>query len=343
MKEQLSSCSFMHDYCWKERAMIQLTDKVNIGPVLMAPLAGVTDRTYRGILTELGADLTYTEMVSAKALHYNNANTQTLLRLAPNQTKIAVQLFGNDPEILAQIAGSFNDRSEIVLIDINMGCPAPKLVKNREGAALMQDPKLAAEIIRAVSKATTKPVTCKFRRGFGMGDETALEFAKRMEDAGAKMMTIHGRYRDQFYSGESDREIIRQIKNSVSVPIIGNGDIFSGADALEMFETTGCDGIMVARGALGNPFIFQEIYAAMEGRTYEKPSAEAKLDIAIRHLKGAVEDSGEYLGVREMRKHMSWYLKGMHHASRYRDLINQVDSEEAVIQLLNELKEVQEM
>lgn len=321
--------------------MIYLTDKVSIGPVLMAPLAGVTDRTYRGILTELGADLTYTEMVSAKALHYKNANTETLLRLAPNQTKIAVQLFGNDPEILAKIAASFEDRPEIVLIDINMGCPAPKLIKNLEGAALMKDPRLAAEIIRTVSKAVTKPVTCKFRRGFGLGDETALDFAKRMEGAGAKMMTIHGRYRDQFYSGESDREIIRKIKDSVSVPIIGNGDIFSGADALELFKNTGCDGIMVARGALGNPFIFQEIDAAMEGRPYEKPSPEARIDIAIRHLKGAVEDSGEYLGVREMRKHMSWYIKGMHNASRFRDLINQAESEEVVIQLLNELKEDQ--
>lgn len=323
--------------------MIQLNEKTGIGQVLMAPLAGVTDRTYRGILTELGADLTYTEMVSAKALHHNNENTRELLRLAPNQKFIAVQLFGSDPDILAEIARTFEDRPEIVLIDINMGCPAPKIVKNGEGAALMLDPKRAAGIIRAVSKNTAKPVTCKFRRGYAMGDETALEFARRMEDAGAAMMTIHGRYRDQFYSGVSDRDIIRRIKQAVSVPVIGNGDIFSGEDALEMFKTTGCDGIMVARGALGNPFIFQEIHAAMEGRAYEKPTAQMKLDMALRHLNGAVGEMGEYIGVREMRKHMGWYLKGMHQATRYRDLINRAETMDEVTKLLKELREMQEV
>lgn len=321
--------------------MIKLNDKVSMGPVLMAPLAGVTDRTYRGILTEFGADLTYTEMVSAKALHYNNENTRELLRLAPNQKEIAVQLFGSEPEILAQIAESFEGNPEIILIDINMGCPAPKIVKNGEGAALMRDPKRAAEIIRAVSRKTTKPVTCKFRRGYAQDDETALDFARRMEDAGAQMMTIHGRFRDQFYSGTSDREIIRQIKESVSVPIIGNGDIFSGADALEMFQTTGCDGIMVARGALGNPFIFEEIHAAMEGRPYKRPTPAMKLDVAIRHLKGAVQETGEFLAIREMRKHMGWYLKGMNQASRFRDQINRGETQSEVIALLEELRELQ--
>lgn len=319
--------------------MIQLNDKVSIGPVLMAPLAGVTDRTYRGILTEMGADLTYTEMVSAKALHYRNENTKALLRMAPNQDQIAVQMFGSDPMIMAQTAASFEERPEIVLVDINMGCPAPKLVKNGEGAALMLDPAKAASIIRAVKQNTTKPVTCKFRRGYALDDETALDFAKRMEDAGADLLTVHGRYRDQFYSGQSDRAIIRRIKASVKVPVIGNGDIFSGADALDMLEQTGCDGVMVARGALGNPFIFREIQAVLQGKDYEKPHPADKIAIAMRHLDGAVEDMGEYIGVREMRKHLGWYLKGMHGAARFRELINQAETRLEVRELLFQLRE----
>ncbi|KAF5042001.1 putative tRNA-dihydrouridine synthase [anaerobic digester metagenome] len=321
--------------------MIQLNESVQIGPVLMAPLAGVTDRTFRGILTEQGADLTFTEMVSAKALHYQNENTRQLLRLAPNQSTIAVQLFGSDPDILAEIAASFEDRPEILLIDINMGCPAPKIVKNGEGSALMLDPERAQAILRAVTERTTKPVTCKFRRGYGMGQETALDFALRMEDAGASMITIHGRFRDQFYSGTSDRDIIRRVKQAVRIPVIGNGDIFTGRDAREMLETTGCDGIMVARGALGNPFIFQEIKAALDGRPYERPSAREILAMAARHLTGAIEDMGEFIGVREMRKHLGWYLKGMRGASHFRDRMNRAETGEEVIALLTELEALQ--
>lgn len=321
--------------------MIQLDEKVQIGRVLMAPLAGVTDRTYRGILTELGAELTYTEMVSAKALHYQNENTRELLRLAPNQKVIAVQLFGSDPEILGEIAASFEADPQILLIDINMGCPAPKIVKNGEGAALMQDPDLAARIIGAVKRRTTKPVTCKFRRGFAMGDETAVDFARRMEAAGASLLTVHGRFRDQFYSGASDRAVIAKVKQAVGVPVIGNGDIFSGADALAMFEETGCDGIMVARGALGNPFIFQEIQAALAGESWQPPDARTRLDLAIRHLTGSVEEMGEFIGVREMRKHLGWYLKGMHQATRFRDRINRAETLPEVIELLSELKRIQ--
>ncbi len=320
--------------------MIKLNDQVSIGRVLMAPLAGITDPTFRGILTEMGADLTYSEMVSAKALHYKNENTRQMLRLAPNQKQIGVQLFGDDPKILAGIAATFEDRPEIILIDINMGCPAPKLVKNGEGAALMKDPKKAAEIIREVRKSTSKPVTCKFRRGYGMGDETAVEFARRMEDAGADLVTVHGRFRDQFYEGQSDQFIIRKVKESVQIPVIGNGDIFNGQDALDMFRETGCDGIMVARGALGNPFIFREIKAALDGRVYEGPGILERLDIAAEHLKGAVADSGENVGVREMRKHMGWYFKGIHKAAQYKNAMNHAATLEEALRLLEQLRAV---
>lgn len=318
--------------------MIKLNEQTSIGHILMAPLAGVTDRTYRGILCEMGADLTYTEMVSAKALHYQNENTKQLLRLASNQKIIAVQLFGNDPRILAETAATFEDLPQIVLIDINMGCPAPKIVKNNEGAALMLDPLKAAEIITAVKKRTTKPVTCKFRRGFGQDEETALEFAKTMEAAGADMITVHGRYREQFYSGVSDREIIRKIKMAVKIPVIGNGDIFTGADAQTMLTDTGCDGIMVARGALGNPFIFREIKAYLNHEAYTPPSAQERIELARTHFIGAVADMGEFTGVREMRKHLGWYLKGMHGASKYREAINHAPSSLEVLQILAELE-----
>lgn len=319
--------------------MIKLNEQVNIGHILMAPLAGVTDRTYRGILTELGADLTYTEMVSAKALHYQNENTRQLLRLAENQKFIAVQLFGSDPEILAETAAGFEDHPEIVLIDINMGCPAPKIVKNGEGAALMLDPHKAAEIIHQVKLRTTKPVTCKFRRGFALGQESALDFAKAMEAAGADLITVHGRYREQFYAGDSDRTIIRQIKAAVKIPVIGNGDIFSGSDAQRMLTETGCDGIMVARGALGNPYIFREIKAHLSGQPYAPPGDAERIDLAIVHFNGAITDMGEYTGVREMRKHLGWYLKGMHQAARYRDLINHAETANQVLDILVQLKQ----
>ncbi len=339
-QEQSRGCSLIIA-AREVKTVIQLNQTVSIGPVLMAPLAGVTDRTYRGILTELGADLTYTEMVSAKALHYRNENTRELLRLAPNQTTIAVQLFGSDPVILGEIAASFEDQPQITLIDINMGCPAPKIVKNGEGAALMQDPALAERIIRSVRDHTSKPVTCKFRRGYAMDDETAVEFARRMEAAGAALITVHGRYRDQFYAGTSDRAIVARVKAAVAIPVVGNGDIFTGQDALAMFDQTGCDGIMVARGALGNPWIFEEIRAALTGQPYDPPTPGERLDLAIRHLTGAVEEMGEYIGVREMRKHLGWYLKGMHQATRFRDRVNRAETVGQVIGHLEELKELQ--
>lgn len=319
--------------------MIQLNDQVSIGTVLMAPLAGVTDKTFRGIIAAMGADVTFTEMVSAKALKFENEKTKALLEPAPGEENLAVQLFGHEPEVLAEMAARLDSVEHLRYIDINMGCPAPKLVNHGDGAALMKNPKLAAEIIRQVSRATKKPVTCKFRRGYGQGDETALDFAKAMEDAGASLITVHGRYRDQFYSGQSDRGIIKAIKEEVKIPVIGNGDIFTGQDALDMRRETNCDGIMIARGALGNPWIFQEVNAVLQGESFQGPSHEERINMARQHLEGACQNFGEYRGVREMRKHLGWYFKGLPNSTEFRYRINQAQSLEENRQILEEYQE----
>lgn len=314
--------------------MIKIGNKILEDNVFLAPMAGVTDISFREIAISMGCSMVYSEMVSAKALHYGSSNTMELLRISPKEKPIAVQLFGSEKEILAETAEKLSENEDIVLIDINMGCPAPKLVKNGEGSSLMLDPLKAADIIREVKKATDKPVTCKFRRGFKMGEETALDFAKRMEDAGADMITVHGRYREQYYSGKSDREIIRKIKEALSIPVIGNGDIFTGADALEMFEATGCDGIMVARGALGNPWIFEEIKHAINGEAYEKPDASVRIDTLIRHYKNTLSYDGERRGVREMRKQIGWYLKGLPNSTELKNRINEEEDPSKVLSAL---------
>lgn len=313
--------------------MIKIRNKTLNGNVFLAPMAGVTDISFREIAISHGCAMVFTEMVSAKALHYGSENTKTLLRISPKEIPLGVQLFGSEKDILAKIAGELGKNDDIVLIDINMGCPAPKLVKNGEGSSLMLDPKKAASIIKEVKKMTDKPVTCKFRRGFKMGEETALDFAKEMEAAGADMMTVHGRYRDQFYSGESDREIIRKIKESVSVPIIGNGDIFTGEDALDVLET-GCDGLMVARGALGNPWIFEEISAALSGESYARPGFHERLDTLLLHYNNTLAYDGVNKGVREMRKHIGWYLKGMPNNTDIKNVINHETNPEVVVETL---------
>ena len=305
-------------------------------PIILAPMAGVTDLTYRALCKELGCDFTYTEMVSAKGLYYGGAGSAALLETAPNERPCGVQIFGREPELMAEIAGRLSEENngELALIDINMGCPAPKITGNGEGSALMLEPVLAGRIIEDVAKASSLPVTVKFRKGFDDNHVNALEFGKIAQESGAAMVTIHGRTRSQMYSGKADWDIIARLKAELSIPVIGNGDIFSGTDALAMRAHTGCDGVMVARGAQGNPFIFKEIKAALCGEPYTPPSEREKLDMAMAHLRRAVEHKGQR-AVIEMRKHVAWYLKGIKGAAALRSQVNAANTLEEMLALLD--------
>lgn len=306
--------------------------------IFLAPMAGVTDIAFREICKEMGCELLYTEMISAKGLYYGSKNTEELLKISNTEKPVGVQIFGSDPYIMAKAAETFNNNEEICVVDINMGCPVPKIVKNKEGSALMKDPLLASEIVKEVKKASSKPVTVKFRKGFDSNSINAVDFAKYMEQAGADAVTVHGRTREQMYTGEADWNIIKKVKESVSIPVIGNGDIFSSEAALSIKEATNCDGIMVARGVMGNPWIFREIVEAFNGERVQLPTNIEKIDKCIDHLKRAVHYHGEKKGVREMRKHLAWYIKGMKNCTAIKDNINRQETTEEVLQILLEYK-----
>lgn len=307
--------------------------------VFLAPMAGVTDLPFRLLCKEMGCGLVYTEMVSAKGLLYDNENTKQLLVVDEREHPVAVQLFGSDARILAEMAKKIEE-SDIDMIDINMGCPAPKITKNGEGSALMKNPKQIGEIVKAVSSAVKKPVTIKIRKGFDDNTITAVEVAKIAEESGAAAIAVHGRTREQFYSGKADWNIIRQVKEAVSIPVIGNGDVVSPESAKRLFEETNCDAIMIGRGAQGNPWIFKRVLHYLQtGEILEEPSPQEKIDMALRHARMLIEFKGEYIGIREMRKHVSWYTKGLLKAGVLRNKINEAQNYEEMEKLLKEYLE----
>lgn len=322
-----------------------MTRRWKIGPVgienpfVLAPMAGITDLPFRMLCKEQGAGLLYTEMVSAKAISYRNRNTLPLMEISPKEHPVALQIFGSEPELMAEVARSIEDQPFDIL-DINMGCPVPKVVNNGEGSALLKDPELIRKIVSAVSRAVKKPVTVKMRIGFEGADVDPVETAKIMEDAGAAAIAVHGRTRQQYYSGKADWDTIRKIKEAVSVPVIGNGDVDSPKKAEAMLKETGCDAVMIGRAVRGNPWIFREMnYYFETGELLPRPSVEELKEMILRHARRQIEKKGEYTGIREMRKHVAWYTAGMRHSAGIRRESNLISGYEELKALLDRLSQ----
>lgn len=307
-------------------------------PFVLAPMAGVTDLPFRGLCKEQGAGLICTEMVSAKAISFHNKNTKALMEINPKEHPVSLQLFGNEPELMSEVARSIEEQPFDIL-DINMGCPVPKVVNNGEGSALLKDPALIGKIVREISHAIKKPVTAKIRIGFEGYDVDPVEIAKIIEDAGGAAVAVHGRTRQQYYAGEANWEVIGRIKDAVSIPVIGNGDVDSPLKAEKMMKDTGCDSIMIGRAVRGNPWIFREMNHYFEtGELLEKPDPKEIREMILRHARWRIELKGEFTGIREMRKHVAWYTSGMRHSAGLRRESNTIENYESLERLLSKLE-----
>ena len=305
--------------------------------VILAPMAGVTDLPFRLLCKEQGVGLICMEMVSAKAIYYNNKNTEELLEIHPDEKPVSLQLFGSDADIMAEMAKKIEERPFAVL-DVNMGCPVPKVVNNGEGSALMKNPKLVEEILTKLVKATYKPVTVKIRKGFNDANVNAVEIAKIAESCGVAAIAVHGRTREQYYSGKADWDIIRAVKEAVKIPVIGNGDVTGALSAKALLDHTGCDGVMIGRGAQGNPWIFGEVTSYLEtGVIPERPTPEQVKETVLRHARLQLQYKGEYTGVREMRKHLAWYTVGYPNSAKFRQMINSVESMEELMESVEQI------
>lgn len=309
--------------------------------VFLAPMAGVTDLAFRLICKELDAGLVYTEMVSSKGLYFEDNKTQDLMAIEERERPVALQIFGSDPNIMNKITvEKLNEREDIDIIDINMGCPTPKIVKNGDGSALMKNPILAGEVTRAVVKASNKPVTVKIRMGWDSSSINAIEVAKILEDAGAAAVTIHGRTREQFYTGTANWDIIKEVKKNISIPVIGNGDVFEPEDGKRMIDETGCDAIMIGRGSRGNPWIFKRTVALLKnGEKMQAPPNSEKIKTCIKHFDILCSIKGERVAVKEMRKHIAWYIKGMRNSAEMRNKINTISTRTELVEQLNKFAE----
>ena len=298
--------------------------------VILGPMAGISDLPFRLLCHEQGAGLVCMEMVSAKAITYKNKNTDKLMDIHPSEHPVSLQLFGSEPDVMAEATRMIDDKPYDIL-DVNMGCPVPKVVGNGEGSALMKKPELIEKIVKALVSATDRPVTVKIRKGFNDNSINAVECALAAQQGGAAAVAVHGRTREQYYSGKADWSIIAKVKDAVNIPVIGNGDVVDGPSAKALFEETGCDGIMIARAAQGNPWIFREVVSYLKGEgTPVRPSPQEVYDTVMRHADLQLEYKGEYIGIREMRKHVSWYTAGYPGSARFRNIINQMEDMESL-------------